>query len=121
MSPISSEEVNNTALSKEEQLKRFLYVEAHRPGGDPTQILELLEDIVNDRAWEKLDIGLGDFISKNYPAGAAVSLEDFETMVFDLSHRYESTNSDVRERMEAMRKTVKWELNPKLSKHGPPK
>ncbi len=115
--------VTNTDLTPEERLRQRLYVESRQDGGNPSEFLEMLASVVEQRVWEKLGISFVDLIEKGYPTGIGSSRAEIETMI-RLHHKHEAGNPKLRKRMDAMRETVGRLLRedePKLGEHRRPR
>ncbi len=109
--------VTNADLSKEEKIRQRLYVESKQDGGNPSEFLEMLAYVTENRIWEPLGISFKKLIEEPYPTGINSSKEEIETIRL-LHHRHEDGSSEVRARMAKMRSLVWNELNPALAEHG---
>ncbi len=114
--------VTNADLTPEERLRQRLYVESRQDGGNPSEFLEMLASVVEQRVWEKLGISFVDLIEKGYPTGIGSSRAEIETMI-RLHHKHEAGSPKLRKRMDAMRETVGRLLReevPELAEHRRP-
>ncbi len=106
--------VTNADLSKEEKIRQRLYVESKQDGGNPSEFLEMLSYVTENRIWEPLGISFRQLIEAPFPTGIGSSKEEIETIRL-LHHRHEDGSSEVRARMKEMRTQVWNELNPALA------
>lgn len=102
------------------------------PGGDPSLLFEIIENIIERRDWEQLPEGddsqepVGSFrrlIEAPPPTGCNLSANKLLKLL-ELEHRYEHQDADWRERMIVLRQNVKMlldgELPPIREKAGRP-
>src|SRR5512138_515413 len=105
----------------------LLISELRRTGGDPSQLFELLEAIVNERAWENLldtdgqPVGsLRRLIEAPPPIGSGQKV-DKVLKLLDVEHRYEREDNDCHQRMTVLRDAVRREVGEEvrpLREHG---
>jgi hypothetical protein len=104
----------------EEGRKELLHSQLNREGGNPSQLLELLADVVESADWERLMDDFGHplsfvgYIAMPYPIGIGWSAASVRT-VMELRHRYEKgldTKPDVAARMAKLRARVAELLHP---------
>jgi hypothetical protein len=110
--------VSTAAMTKAERLRQRLYVEARQEGVNPTQMLELLEMVTQERIWEELGISLLELIEAPYPKGIGLTRDDLLTII-KLHHKYERDDLEILAHMANMREVVIRELNPELLSAGP--
>ena len=98
----------------------LLISELRRTGGDPRQLFELLEAIVNERAWENLldtdgqPVGsLRRLIEAPPPIGSGQKV-DKVLKLLDVEHRYEREDNDWHQRMTVLRDAIRRELGEEL-------
>lgn len=117
---MSNNPTSNASMSKEERLRLRLYSERRHDGGDPSQLLELLAVIIEERIWERLaDEETGQpmtfrtLIETPWPAGVGMKLEHLETYL-KLPHKFEHQDPAISTRMQALRQEAKRLLHPPL-------
>lgn len=117
---MSNKPTSNASMSKEERLRLRLYSERRHDGGDPSQLLELLAVIIEERIWERLaDEETGQpmtfrtLIETPWPAGVGMKLEHLETYL-KLPHKFEHQDPAISARMQALRQEAKRLLHPPL-------
>lgn len=109
----------------ENDYRNMLITELRRTGGDPSQLFEILEAIVEARAWEFLTDTNGEpvgtlrrLVAEPPPVGAGMPAEKVLRLL-EVEHRYEHANKDWQDRMAALRDAVRRELGAEpLAKHG---
>ena len=109
----------------ENDWRNMLITELRRTGGDPSELFEILEGIVEKRAWEYLTDDDGEpvgtlrrLIEEKPPVGAGMPADKVMRLL-EIEHRYEHANDQWRERMAALRDTIRRELGAEpLAKHG---
>lgn len=110
--------ISNKHLSPEEDLRELLYVVLQQDGGNPSQLLDLLNTIVQQTPWEKLGMSFPEFIERPFADGGVGWSQQAVRTVLELQHRYEKTNAKKAKEMAAMRRMVTTLLNPALPKNG---
>lgn len=109
----------------ENDYRNMLITELRRTGGDPSQLFEILEAIVEARAWEFLTDTNGEpvgtlrrLVAEPPPVGAGMPA-DKVLRLLEVEHRYEHANKDWQDRMAALRDAVRRELGAEpLAQHG---
>ena len=106
--------------------RNLLYTELKRTGGDPSVLFEILESIVEQRAWETLldDSGnpvgsLRRLIEAPLPIGCGQN-PDKVLRLLDVEHRYEKHNTKWHDRMSALRDVVRAELSKDITVRDKP-
>lgn len=101
----------------ENDWRNLLITELHRTGGDPSVLFEILEGIMEQRAWESLKDENGEpvgslrrLIVEKPPVGCGMSIEKM-LQLLKVEHRYEHENTEWRERMLALKTEVFRELD----------
>lgn len=109
----------------EDNWRNSLYVELKRTGGDPSHLFEVLEGIINQRAWENLldEQGnpVGSFrrlIEAPLPVGVGQSADKILKLL-ELEHRYEHNQPKWNERMRVLRDAVRKELDAEIEPLNP--
>lgn len=107
---------NNRKVSIDNDWRNLLYTELKRTGGDPSFLFEILEGIIQQRAWETLldDNGqpvgsLRRLIEAPLPVGCGQKAEKVLRLLH-IEHRYEDAGTQWKERMETLRQQVEAEL-----------
>lgn len=102
--------------------RNLLLTELKRTGGDPSILFEILEGIVQQRAWEKLSDTEGNpvgtlrrLIEAPPPIGCGQRV-DKVLKLLDVEHRYEGSDKDWHQRMTQLRQTIRAELQKELNK-----
>jgi len=112
----------------ENDWRNMLITELRRTGGDPSELFEILEGIVEKRAWEYLTDDDGEpvgtlrrLIEEKPPVGAGMPADKVMRLL-EIEHRYEHANDQWRERMAVLRDTIRRELGaePLRDKPGRP-
>lgn len=96
--------------------RNLLYTELKRTGGDPSFLFEILEGIMEQRAWETLldedgnPVGsLRRLIEAPLPVGCGQKAEKVLRLL-RIEHRYEDAGTQWKDRMEHLRNAVEREL-----------
>ncbi len=106
-------------ITIEEDLRQQLYVLLERStGGDPSQLLTLLEQIVENRSWERLGQTFIAFLTTPYEhGGVGWSLENLKA-VLSMHHRFEHLDPDIAARMATLRRTISELMTLPAQSHG---
>jgi hypothetical protein len=125
---------DNRKVSIENDWRNLLYTELKRTGGDPSFLFEILEGIIEQRAWETLQDDSGEpvgslrrLIEAPLPVGCGQKV-DKVLRLLQIEHRYEDDGTQWKERMKALRENINTELKieqqeqeteiPALNEHG---
>lgn len=107
--------------------RNMLITELRRTGGDPSILFEILESVIEGRAWEKLTDESGQpvgslrrLIEAKPPVGSGQKLEKVLKLL-EVEHRYERDNNQWHQRMTVLRDAIRKEIGeelPALNEHG---
>lgn len=110
-------------VSIDNDWRNMLITEKRRTGGDPSFLFEILESIIQDKAWLTLKDDKGNpvgslerLIQAPPPVGCGMSTERLR-LLLNLEHRHERKSQEWRDRMKALRKRLE-ELLPAFGKQG---
>lgn len=105
----------------EEELRSRLHVHLQQDGGNPSQLLEMLDLAVSKKVWDEFDMSFRQFIESSYESGGlGWSIENLKS-VLRLKHRYEyegSGHAGLIERIVKMRQQVVDLLNEPIGVNG---
>jgi len=93
------------AMSKEEDLRSRLHLHLNQDGGNPSQLLEMLERAVRLEIWKSFDMTFDEFVETPFEQGGLGWSKNGLKAVRYLKHRYEG-REDVAERMKRLRTTL---------------
>ena len=98
---------------KQHDLRLMAHTESHRPGGDPSTLLDLLASALVDRKWQTFNDDNGkkfanefDFLTRRYPEGIGLDVETLKQLQL-FRHRNEAKDSPTKERMAELRVCLK--------------
>jgi len=89
-----------------DNLRDLLMRQLRAPGGDPSQLLDLIELAVKNRLWEEGGFSFAEFIALPYVQGGLGWSVDNLRGIMRLEHRYEATNGEIKTRMDKLRREV---------------
>lgn len=104
----------------EEELRSRLHTHLQQDGGNPSQLLEMLDLAVSKEVWKDSGMSFRQFIETAYgDGGLGWSIENLKS-VLKLKHRYEYAGGrdDLVERLALMRQTVVDLLNEPINPNG---
>src|SRR5262249_215803 len=111
-------QISSLPLTVEEDLRQQLFSILQKTGGNPSQLLDLLHAILENRVWEKLHLSFIEFISLPYQdGGAGWSIENVRA-VLRMKHRYEDVDPAVAAQMAHLRRELDDLLIPVAAHHG---
>lgn len=109
-----------------QEARSLLYDELNRPGGDPSNLFEVLEAVVETRAWQTLTDDDGNpigslqrLIEAPRPAGCGQPIDKVLALL-RIEHRYERENNSWAKRMKALRQAIENELAVQLAEERAP-
>lgn len=113
-----------------QDLRLMTYTEAHRVGGDPSLLLDLLADALIDEQWKSYtddtDLPFAseyDFLTRPYPEGAGLDHDTIRILQY-ARHRHESDSGETKRRMTRLRDKLGGFVGqdiPEIGKQGRPR
>ncbi len=111
-------QISSVPVSIEEDLRQQLFALLQKTGGNPSQLLDLLYMIIENRAWEKLNLSFLEFVSLPYHAGGAGWSVDNVRAVLRMKHGFEDIDPEVTAKMNRLRRELDDLLIPVAAPHG---
>src|SRR5260221_11760326 len=103
---MNARQLSHEVPSPQEDLRQQLYFLLRQPGGDPSQLLELLAVIVENRLWEQGGQAFIPFLTTAFDdGGVGWSLQNVQAILLR-RHPYEEVDPDTAGRMVWLRQEV---------------
>ncbi len=102
----------------EDALRDELVRHLRQPGGDPSDLLELLALATESRPWERSSLPFAVFVTAPIDRGGIGWTIPNLRAFLRLTHRYEASNTDIYHRMQSMRRVIETLLISEIDQHG---